>query len=401
MVLMSQTPQAANLHIVSRLAKLGYYKWGAEGSAYHDVSEEYAALHSLTRHEMLSQYQDREADIRRWIHPEDVDLYLENDRKHEANPHQWTLEYRMRDIEGRTIYISETAEPQFDDNGKLISWIGICQDITARVERERADKAILNEAKERAEQASTAKTEFLSSMSHELRTPLNSVLGFAQLLMTDTKEPLCETHQHFVALIQTSGHHLLSLIEEVLELSKVESGKVGLAIGDVSVVPLIEDCVLVAKPLMGDKTISFSVINDLAPDVSCHGDEKRMRQVLINLISNAVKYNSDPGRVRIHISNGVENMVRISVSDTGRGIANENMEKLFIAFDRLGLESSNIEGNGIGLTIAKRLTEAMGGNIGADSNVGEGSVFWIDLPDSTRFLTDEDRVENFASGWGL
>jgi len=231
-----------------------------------------------------------------------------------------------------------------------------------------------------ANMANLAKSEFLSSMSHELRTPLNAVLGFAQLLQLNSKEPLTEKQQHAVDHIITSGQRLLELINNVLDLVKIEEGKLELTVQAVNPTAVIDDCLIIAQSMAEQQSISVVTgvtVKDL-PNINA--DLTGLKQVLLNLLSNAVKYNRDAGTVTVDAEKTSEGMLRISVSDSGPGIAKKDHAKVFEPFDRIGREALNIEGTGIGLVISKRLMIAMGGVIGFESDIGKGSTFWIELP---------------------
>lgn len=231
-----------------------------------------------------------------------------------------------------------------------------------------------------ANMANLAKSEFLSSMSHELRTPLNAVLGFAQLLQLNSKEPLTEKQQHAVDHIIKSGQRLLELINNVLDLVKIEEGKLELTVQAVNPTAVVDYCLIVAQSMAEQQSISVvtgATVKDL-PNISA--DLTGLKQVLLNLLSNAVKYNRDAGTVTVDAEKTSEGMLRISVSDSGPGIAKKDHAKVFEPFDRIGREAMNIEGTGIGLVISKRLMIAMGGVIGFESDIGKGSTFWIELP---------------------
>ncbi|PWC18150.1 PAS domain-containing hybrid sensor histidine kinase/response regulator [Brenneria corticis] len=244
-------------------------------------------------------------------------------------------------------------------------------DITRQKESEQALKL----AKIEAERANQAKSEFLSSMSHELRTPMNAILGFSQILEFD--EQLNADQRDNVTEILKAGRHLLGLINEVLDLAKIESGVVSLAIEPVTLSALMRDCRQLVQSLAAERQISLSL--DVPETLAVAADRQRFKQVLLNLLSNAIKYNRTGGDVRLALETRGK-WLRIAVVDTGDGIARERLGELFQPFNRLEAERSGVEGTGIGLVITRKLIEAMGGRIGVESEPGKGSRFWVELP---------------------
>lgn len=243
------------------------------------------------------------------------------------------------------------------------------------ISRQKENELAVQATKLEAERANQAKTEFLSSMSHELRTPMNAIFGFAQILEFD--ERLDKDQQDSVHEILKAARHLLGLIDEVLDLAKIESGRMTLSIETVVLGPIVEECEQLLRPLANDRQISLCMPAGLACAVQA--DRVRLKQVLLNLLSNAIKYNQLQGEVRLSVEVGGPR-VRIMVADTGRGIAPEDLSRLFQPFNRLDAEHSRIEGTGIGLVISRRLVEAMGGTIEVNSTPGQGSCFWFELP---------------------
>ncbi len=240
---------------------------------------------------------------------------------------------------------------------------------------------MLESAKDDAEKANKAKSEFLASMSHELRTPLNAVLGYAQMLQLDTRSPLSTTQDEHVESIMAGGNHLLELVNEILDLARIEADQLELSLGDIDEKQAIADCLSLISPLGGPRNITF--VDEFSHGGShfLYTDGKRFKQVLVNLLSNAVKFNRDGGTVTIERSVRDFDYLRIAVTDTGIGIADRDRASVFRLFHRLGADPLiQREGTGIGLTVSKLLVDRMAGRIGFDSELGVGTTFWIDLP---------------------
>jgi CheY-like chemotaxis protein/nitrogen-specific signal transduction histidine kinase len=255
-----------------------------------------------------------------------------------------------------------------------------------------ATQVELENAKIVAEKASLAKSTFLSSMSHELRTPLNAILGFAQLLEGGSPPPT-EAQMLRLQQIIKAGWYLLELINEILDLTVIESGKLALSFESVSLIDLMRECQAMIEPLSQKSAIP---INFIPADSTwlIHADRTRLKQALINLISNAIKYNRKNGTVEVRCLASHPERIRISIKDCGEGLSAENMTQLFLPFNRLGQESSAKEGTGIGLVVTKQLIELMGGTIGVESTVGVGSEFWIEL---IRDITTPLTVDNLPT----
>ncbi|MBZ2207887.1 ATP-binding protein [Massilia soli] len=238
--------------------------------------------------------------------------------------------------------------------------------------------AELELAMEEAKEANQAKSAFLSAMSHELRTPLNAILGFAQILTSDALPSTLPQKKEFAGHILKSGRHLLTLINEILDLAKVEAGAVNLSLEPVALGDVMGECRSMIEPIAAQRGIR--VLFPEARGTVVEADRTRLKQVLLNLLSNAVKYNRDAGAVVVDIAFDAPGKVRIAVQDTGLGLRPDQLDLLFQPFNRLGQESSGEEGTGIGLVVTRRLVELMNGAIGVSSRVGIGSVFWIELP---------------------
>jgi PAS domain S-box-containing protein len=292
--------------------------------------------------------------------------------------------------DGSEIPVSQIILAHRDPQGELLFLSTVMRDITERKQAEKQLERLNEELEQRvsqrtaamksamdeAERANRAKSDFLSSMSHELRTPMNAILGFGQLMEFDTSLP--DEHQDSVQEILRAGHHLLELINEVLDLARVESGRINLSLEPVEVCPIVNECLGLVGPLADQRDIQLS--HKGLKGAAVRADRTRLKQALVNLLSNAVKYNRDAGSVRIEVLLAGGDRLRIRVTDTGPGIPAERLSELFQPFNRLGAENGTIEGTGIGLTITRRIVEMMGGSVDVESEAGVGSTFWIELP---------------------
>jgi PAS domain S-box-containing protein len=274
-----------------------------------------------------------------------------------------------------------------DAQEAIIGYLLIGTDNTARQkieeERGRLDRALqeqnieLQGAKRIAEEANRAKSDFLSGMSHELRSPLNAILGFAQLMESESPPPSPSQAESIGRILQ-AGWHLLTLINEVLDLAKIESGQYTLSPEPVSLAEVMAECQAMAAGQAQKRCLQLNFPDFPAP-CFVHADRTRLKQVLINLLSNAIKYNREQGSVTVRHDRTAPGRIRVSVADTGEGLPPEKLSQLFQRFNRLGQEANDEEGTGIGLVVAKQLIQLMGGVIGVESTVGVGSVFWFEL----------------------
>ena len=244
--------------------------------------------------------------------------------------------------------------------------------------------ADLKMAKIEAEKANQAKSEFLSRMSHELRTPMNAILGFTQLMQIDSHDPLPKKHKQSLDYISSAGKHLLELINEVLDLSKIESGKIELSIEVINIIPIVDNVISLSKSRANEKGVSLEYQKIPEEDCFVEIDPLRFKQIVLNLISNAIKYNKPNGSVIISYEKQGGDTMRLGIRDTGNGIAVDKKGKLFKAFERFDVDAESIEGTGIGLIITKQLVELMGGTIGFESTAGGGSFFYVDIPISRK-----------------
>ena len=305
---------------------------------------------------------------------EQSESYREDDRNViETVKEKVHIEQTQLDSRGKIKWILSNKVPLINSLGEVIGILGTYDDISERKLMEQG----LIEAKEIAEEASSAKSQFLSRMSHELRTPLNGILGFAQLLES---EDLTEDQLSSVEMIFGSGKHLLDLINDILQVAALESGKLTVSIEPLELESILHEVLSSIETLLFDNQISLYVEGDRKLWVEA--DHTRLKQLLYNLLSNAVKYNKFKGTVTVLIALN-QDKVRMSISDTGKGIRDENIDSIFEPFNRLNYENSVIEGTGIGLTISQQLAYLMGTKLNVDSTVDVGTTFWFDLPKAT------------------
>lgn len=259
------------------------------------------------------------------------------------------------------------------------------ENIRLRIEADLREQA-LKDAKEEAEIANQAKSTFLSSMSHELRTPLNAILGYTQLLEHDAL--LSEKQRNEIREIDSAGNMLLELVNQILDLARIEEGNLRVSIENIPLKNVLQECKSLIKPLADARHIMLDVIDD----TPCHvmADHTRLKQVILNLMSNAIKYNHENGSVTVRYSFPTKGRVCIEVTDTGYGIPRNKINHIFDPFFRLEENSRKIEGTGIGLAISNKLTQMMKGTLSVQSELGQGSTFWIDLPCSPECPSEEN-----------
>ena len=328
------------------------------------------------------------------VHPDDREKVRESEAL-AAKTRLHNVVHRIVRPDGTVRHVHELARAKIDAQGKLLNLAGTVQDVTTQMEDEEA----LIATRDEADRANQAKSDFLSSMSHELRTPMNAILGFAQLLQYDEK--LSEENRDSVHEILKAGEHLLTLINEVLDLAKIESGHIDLSLEPVEVCPVVEECLSLVSPLADKRGIKLSHAG--LAGIAVRADRMRLKQALLNLLSNAIKYNNEDGSVRIEVHPRTDDRLHIRVTDTGPGISEARQAELFEPFNRLDAASS-IEGTGIGLTITRRIVEMMGGTVEVESKHGEGRTFWIALPIAT--MADQKKqgqpaIQNIAPAHGL
>ena len=318
-------------------------------------------------------------------HPEDRDMAHQHCPSLKAGTSDhYEQEMRYLTANGGARWVLIHARALRDESDKFLGTAGVIRDVT---ERHRAEEA-LRVAREAAEAASRAKSEFLSRMSHELRTPLNAILGFGQLMELEAKS---NNEQENATQILKGGRHLLTLINEVLDITGIESGRLHLSSEPVLVTEVAEEVLGLMTPLANSRRIRLTTDADSLAGQYVQADRQRLKQVLLNLVANAVKYNREGGTASISIASAAVDRVRVVVSDDGPGIPMANIPRLFTPFDRLGIDQ-NVEGTGLGLALSKRLMEAMSGEIGVASTQGAGSRFWIELPRAESQIAQVERV---------
>ncbi|GAB1256640.1 hypothetical protein NBRC116494_11420 [Aurantivibrio plasticivorans] len=319
------------------------------------------------------------------IHPEDINMFRDALKKHARNEEPFDVEYRVMGGGGKQYWIRARGQATFDDEGNMLAFSGTNMDITALKNAE----AGMLKAKEAAERANQAKSEFLSSMSHELRTPLNAILGFSQLF--DFEQNITHGQRENIREIRKAGQHLLQLINDVLDLAKIESGNITLSLEPVLPIRVVEECVVLMQPQADERGIELNVNTAGLETIYIHADAVRLKQVLLNLISNGIKYNRDQGSVDISFLANDDHTLIIQVQDTGYGIPDSQKEAVFEPFNRLGAEDSTTEGSGVGLVITKQLVEMMGGELDFCSRLGEGTCFGVTLVRSEEWTADKSK----------
>lgn len=316
------------------------------------------------------------------IHPEDRPRVGEALRFAIDHRVDYYCEFRFVHADGDTQWVLSRSTVLRDADGRVNGRIGTLTDLTESKRRE-LDLVKARDQAQAANAANRAKSAFLSSMSHELRTPLNAVLGFAQLLQLGRVQSLNDQALNYVKNILDAGEHVIALIDQILDFAAVDSGAVKLNPQTLSLHDAVSSAVRMVQPLADKAGIALGWSPAEFEALSVYVDPMRLRQVLMNLISNAIKYNRSEGSVTVARLRPSYDRIRVLVSDTGRGISQAAMERLFTPFDRLGMEGSNISGSGIGLVITRQLVELMGGSMGVDSEENVGSTFWFELPAAT------------------
>jgi PAS domain S-box-containing protein len=330
-------------------------------------------------------------------HPEDRiedSKMLDAMRRGECDVYRREKRYLSKD--GSVVNALLTVALLRDAEGRPEFTVGVIEDIGEHLRLAEAERA-----RESAESSNRAKSEFVSRMSHELRTPLNAMLGFAQLLSLDRKPALAEHQRAWAAQIQQAGWHLLHMINDTLDLSRIESGMLKLEPAALELDPLVSAALAMVEPAAEKRALHIEQKMDRRARAVL-GDETRIKQILTNLLSNAVKYNVDGGRIVVSSRVTESQVIEIAVSDTGLGMTRAQMDELFQPYNRLGRERTSVEGTGIGLVISRRLAELMGGSLRAQSVAGEGSNFILTLPRAPHAdggLTTESELPSEPAGY--
>jgi PAS domain S-box-containing protein len=375
----------AQLREAQRIAKVGSWELDLVDNKL-TWSDEIFTIFEIDKEKFGASY---EAFINA-IHPDDRAMVDNAYSGSLVDRKPYEITHRLKMSDGRIKYVQEACESDFDANGKPARSIGTVQDVTElyttqeelKRHREYLEELIeertteMRVARDEAERANTAKSEFLSRMSHELRTPMNAILGFGQLLEMDA-DKLNEDQRSNVKEILAAGNHLLALINEVLDLSRIESGKMEVSMSEVHVDHVLKQCLALISPEAESHQL------DIVDQLSDKGhivkaDSTRFKQVLLNLLSNAVKYNRDYGSITLNSDIIHKRLLRINIVDTGIGLSEDEIARLFTSFERLKNQNV-VEGVGIGLVITKHLVELMGGSIGVEGTPGEGSTFWVEF----------------------
>ena len=354
------------LQEAQRIAHIGHWNWSISNSELTLSDEVYRILELEPQSKQLTY----RSFFDTFIHKDDikkVESALNDSIKHKI---KYSIDYRIQ-LNNMVKWVHAEGMPKYNANNKAVDFSGTFQDISKRKTIEES----LLAAKIQAEESNKAKSEFLSRMSHELRTPMNAILGFSQILEMLS---LTDEQTSFLKEITDAGDHLLTLISELLDLSRIESGRLSVEPENQDIASVVQQAINITHQIISERNITLS--NNCSSDEIVYADPTRLKQVFVNLLSNAAKYNKKNGSINISCEQQNNNMLRVTITDTGTGIRQEQLPDLFIPFERLDAKYSAIDGAGIGLAITKQLIELMSGHIGVESVYGEGTTFWVDIP---------------------
>lgn len=347
-----------------RFAKIGHWIRNGSSNELLSCSDEYANIHGVEPDQIYGLVHEHWS---RFIHPEDLDRV---EKRVTNNYSDYEIDYRIVRLDGTVRDVLEIGKSLIDEKTGNHDRFGTVQDITETKNVE----SQLRTAKLEAETANAAKTEFLSSMSHELRTPLNAILGTAQLMQMDAEENRPENVEN----ILLAGKHLLALIDDVLDIMRIEERRFDLEMIETGLEPVLEECITLVTPQADKAGITINT-NYRQSSVQVYANPRRLKQVLLNILSNAVKYNRQQGKVSVIVEALDEGRIRVEIVDSGIGIAQQDFDNVFEPFNRFGSLQSKVEGTGVGLTISRQLVELMGGSMDFSSQLGEGTSFSIVL----------------------
>ncbi len=351
----------------------GIWEWYAKKGGFHFSSRCWELIGFNANDDEITQGEDKLVVWRKHIHPQDLAKFDQALADHMAGKGPFDIEYRLIGKDKALHWVRGRGRASFDGQGRPIRMSGANMDMT---QIKLAEERVI-QAKVAAEKANQAKSEFLSSMSHELRTPLNAILGYTQLFEYDLN--LTQQQMTNMREIRKAGDHLLQLINDVLDLAKIESGKMTVSLEPVLVARIISEAFTLVQPQADARGIRLYASIKSFENHYVIADNIRYKQALINLLSNAIKYNNMGGEVEVKLQLSGK-MLRLGVRDNGKGIPANRQAEVFQPFNRLSAEFTNIEGSGVGLVITKQLVEMMNGRLDFVSAEGKGTEFWIDLP---------------------
>lgn len=365
--------EARQLRIIQASSD-GIWEWYSDRGNFHFSHRCWELLGYTDIDDRLTEGEDKLDLWRKHIHPEDRERFEQAIKRHLKRQGPFDIEYRLIGVDNEVRWVRARGQAIFDRTGRPLIMSGSNMDITAL---KRAEMRVIS-AKEQAEKANRAKSEFLSSMSHELRTPLNAILGYTQLFEYDTNlEP---SQIDNVREIRKAGDHLLQLINDVLDLAKIESGNMPVSLEPIMVSRLVAECMALMQTQADTRGIRLNREFGELSTAYIVADPVRLKQALLNLLSNAIKYNRMGGIVTVALSHASADVMRIDVTDTGQGIPLSRQNEVFQPFNRLSAENTSIEGSGVGLVITKQLVEMMSGKLSFESFEGVGTTFSLEFP---------------------